>query len=176
MDRGVTPVTSFCLFNIYSYDVECLTWLVLRTTYSDESDALWPIAMEKLRRWVTQYFIHLNRLAMNKSDGSINEELGRRFIVEVFEDADSEKLKFPDLANASQDDIKSLTDVFDAWLRNAVGNVEVDPVDSPRFSDFLIIDEGSLRSLAALPDETPPLGLVTRDERRVGPPVLFVVL
>jgi len=57
--------------------------------------------MEKLRRWVTQYFIHTNRLAMNKNDCSINEELRRRFIVEGFEDTDSEKLKFHDLSKAS---------------------------------------------------------------------------
>ncbi|KAK1767499.1 hypothetical protein QBC33DRAFT_586891 [Phialemonium atrogriseum] len=135
-------------------------YTVLRTTYSDESDALWPIALEKLRRWVVQYFIYYNYLATNKNDSSVNDELGRRYIVEVLEDTDSEKLKFPDLARASQDDIKSLTHVFEAWVRNAVGNavdnVGFDPLDNLRFCDFLVIDEGSLRSLTALPDETPP--------------------
>ena len=57
--------------------------------------------MEKLRRWVTQDFIHTDRVTMNRNDCSINEELRRRFIVEVFDDTDSEKLKFPDLAKAS---------------------------------------------------------------------------
>lgn len=38
---------------------------------------------------------------MNKNDCSINEELRRRFIVEGFEDTDSEKLKFHDLSKAS---------------------------------------------------------------------------
>lgn len=96
---------------------------------------------------------------MNKSDGSVNDELGRRFIIgEV--DVDSEKLNIPDLEKASQDDIKLLTNFFDSWLRNAVGdvdgNTEFNIQDSARFCDFLVIDEGSLRSLAALPQETPP--------------------
>lgn len=125
--------------------------------------------MEKLRRWVTHYFIHTNRLIKNKPDSSVNEELARRFILEVIPgDKESEKLKLPGLSGAGQGDIKSRTGVFDAWLRNAVGSVEFAPADNPRFCDFLVIDEGSLRSLAALPDETPPLGPVTREERRVG--------
>ncbi|KFZ12468.1 hypothetical protein V502_07060 [Pseudogymnoascus sp. VKM F-4520 (FW-2644)] len=143
-------------------------YTVLRTAYSDESDTLWPIGLENLRRWVTQYFVHLNRLAANKSDGSVNDELGRRFIIEEV-DVDSEKLNVPDLGKASQDDIKALTNVFYSWLRSAVdveGNAEFNIQDSARFCDFLVIDEGSLRSLAALPKETPPLGLVSRQERR----------
>ncbi|KFY87359.1 hypothetical protein V500_07004 [Pseudogymnoascus sp. VKM F-4518 (FW-2643)] len=93
---------------------------------------------------------------------------GRRFIIEEV-DVDSEKLNVPDLGKASQDDIKALTNVFDSWLRSAVdveGNAEFNIQDSARFCDFLVIDEGSLRSLAALPKETPPLGLVSRQERR----------
>ncbi|KAL5350647.1 hypothetical protein ACLOAV_004216 [Pseudogymnoascus australis] len=110
----------------------------------------------------TQYFVHINRLVTNKSDGSINEELGRRFILEEV-DVDSEKLNISDLDKASQDDIKSLTNVFDSWLRSAVSdgenNDEFNVQHSARFHDFLVVDEGSLRSLAALPKETPPLGL-----------------
>ncbi|KFY80131.1 hypothetical protein V499_00967 [Pseudogymnoascus sp. VKM F-103] len=144
-------------------------YTVLRTTYSDESNTLWPVGLENLKRWVTQYFVHINRLATNKSDGSVNEELGRRFILEEF-DIDPEKLNIPDLNKASQDDIKALTNVFDSWLRSAVGNVEGNEEfniqHSARFCDFLVIDEVSLRSLAALPKETPPLGLVSREERR----------
>ncbi|OBT80372.1 hypothetical protein VF21_00740 [Pseudogymnoascus sp. 05NY08] len=144
-------------------------YTVLRTTYSDESNTLWPIALENLRRWVTQYFVHLNRLATNSSDSSVNEELGRRFILEEV-DVDLEKINVPDLDKASQDDIKALTNVFESWLRNAVGdvdgNAEFNIQDSARFCDFLVIDEGSLRSLAALPKETPSLELVSREERR----------
>ncbi|OBT84881.1 hypothetical protein VE02_05927 [Pseudogymnoascus sp. 03VT05] len=144
-------------------------YTVLRTTYSDESNTLRPIVLGNLRRWVTQYFVHLNRLATNKSDSSVNEELGRRFILEEV-DVDSEKINVPDLDKATQDDIKALTNVFDYWLRNAVGdvdgNAEFNIQDSARFCDFLVIDEGSLRSLAALPKETPSLELVSREERR----------
>ncbi|RYO97489.1 hypothetical protein DL765_011185 [Monosporascus sp. GIB2] len=141
-------------------------YTVLRTAYSAEADAIWATALGKLRRWVTQYFIHQNRLIHNKPDSSVNEEVARRFILEVFEDPNSEKLKLPDIAKASQDDITPLTDVFEAWVHNAVGNVDFDPADNPRFCNFLVIDEGSLRSLVALPDETPSLELVSREERR----------
>lgn len=131
--------------------------------------------MEKMKRWVTQYFIHQNRLIKYKPDASVNEELARRFILEVIEDKDSMELKLPDLARANQSDIETLTKVFETWRDNAVGNVEFDPLDNPRFCDFLVIDENALRSLAALPDNTPPLGPVTRAERRVKPPLPHLV-
>ncbi|KFY77539.1 hypothetical protein V498_09306 [Pseudogymnoascus sp. VKM F-4517 (FW-2822)] len=90
-------------------------YTILRTIYSDESNKLWPV-------------------------GSVNEELGRRFILEEV-DVDSEKLNIPDLDKASQDDIKALTNVFDSWLRSAVGDVENNDVfnvqHSARFHDFL---------------------------------------
>ncbi|KAK1573295.1 uncharacterized protein LY79DRAFT_568788 [Colletotrichum navitas] len=38
----------------------------------------------------------------------------------------------------------------------------------PRFCKFLIIDEGSLRSLAALPEKPLHVVLETREERLVG--------
>ncbi|RYP68288.1 hypothetical protein DL771_006790 [Monosporascus sp. 5C6A] len=77
-----------------------------------------------------------------------------------------EKLTLHDLVKANQDDIKSLTNVFESWIQIAVGKVDFDPADNPRFCNFLIIDEGSLRPLVALPDETPSLELVPREERR----------
>ncbi|KFY50326.1 hypothetical protein V496_09401 [Pseudogymnoascus sp. VKM F-4515 (FW-2607)] len=112
---------------------------------------------------------YTNHLVSNKSDGSTSEELGRRFILEEV-DVDSEKLNISDLDKASQDDIKALTNVFDSWLRSAVGDVENNDVfnvqHSARFHDLLVIDEGSLCSLTALPMETPPLGLVSREGGR----------
>ncbi|RYP89407.1 hypothetical protein DL769_000058 [Monosporascus sp. CRB-8-3] len=84
-----------------------------------------------------QYFILENRLINKKPDSSVNEELGRRFILE-------------------------------AWVHIAIGKVDFDPADNPRLCNSLVIDEGSLRSLVALPDETPSLELVSREERRVG--------
>lgn len=92
---------------------------------------------------------------------------GHRFILE---ECNIDKLNIPNLDKASQDDIKALTKVFDSWLYSAVGHVdeEFNIQHSARFCDFLIIDEVSLRSLAALPKETPPLGLVSREERRVS--------
>ncbi|KAK1537954.1 SCP-like extracellular protein [Colletotrichum paranaense] len=141
-------------------------YTVLRTTYSQESNTLWPIAMDKLNRWVTQYFIHANRLVMNKPDGEVNEELARRFILEVVEDKESEKLKVPDLSIASQETVQTLTQVFEEWRRGAIGDISSGLGESPRFCDFLVIDEASVRSLAALPDDLPSTELVPRAERR----------
>lgn len=42
-----------------------LTLPVLRTTYSEESDRLWPIAMAKLRLWVVDYFIYSGCIIYN---------------------------------------------------------------------------------------------------------------
>lgn len=141
-------------------------YTVLRTTYSDESDRLWPIALARLRHWVADYFIHYLRLMANKPDMTVNNELGRRFVLEVVESKELEALQLPDLAKATQDDIKSLTGIFDAWLLRAVGDDLARPNCNPRFVDFIVVDEDSLRSLAALPEETIPLGPVTRQERR----------
>ncbi|ETS85605.1 hypothetical protein PFICI_03630 [Pestalotiopsis fici W106-1] len=155
-------------------------YTVLRTIYSDESDRLWPIALAKLRLWVTKYFIHYGRLTENKPDGTVNFELGRRFVLEVVESKELEALQLPDLAKANQNDIKSLTGIFDAWLRQAVKTDEVQFNRNPRFVDFLIIDEGSLRSLAALPEETIPLAPISMQERRArttvyGRPYLWLI-
>ena len=84
---------------------------MLRTTNSNGSNTLWLVGLENLKRWVTQYSVHLNRLATNKSDGPVNEELESRFILQDV-DVDTEKLDIPDLDKASQDDIKTLTKVF----------------------------------------------------------------
>ncbi|KFY19610.1 hypothetical protein V493_07891 [Pseudogymnoascus sp. VKM F-4281 (FW-2241)] len=88
-----------------------------------------------------------------KSDGSVNDydEHRRRSILEKV-DVDSKKLNIPDLDKASQDDTKAVTNGFDSWLHNVVGevgNAEFKVQGSARFSKFFIIDEGSLQSLAA---------------------------
>lgn len=142
---------------------------VLRTAYSEEADALWPTAMDRLTRWVAEYFVHENRLATGKSDGSVNAEVGRRFVLDVVEASENAApvlKEHPDLSRAGQEDINALTAVFTAWVQQAVGEADVNPAYNARFSDFLVIDEASLRSLAALPAETPSLEPVSRVERR----------
>jgi hypothetical protein len=145
-----------------------LTLPVLRTTYSEESDRLWPIAMAKLRLWVVDYFIYSGCIRNNKPDMTVNTELGRRFVLEVVESKELEALKLADLAKATQDDIESLTGIFDAWLVQAVKDDDVNLNCNPRFTDFLIVDEDALRSLAALPEETIPLVHVSTKERMVS--------
>ncbi|KAI8166565.1 hypothetical protein KHU50_006766 [Colletotrichum sp. SAR 10_65] len=88
--------------------------------------------------------------------------MARRFAVDVVEDQGgySKALRhYPDLVGASQQDIKSLVEIFETWRGNTLGNVDMETNNryNPRFCDFLVIDEGSLRSLAALPEETPHL-------------------
>ncbi|KAI8253298.1 hypothetical protein K4K58_007254 [Colletotrichum sp. SAR11_239] len=143
-------------------------YTVLRVVYTQESDVLWSIALQKLNRWITQYFIHGNRLIKNKPNGEINEELARRFVLEPVENQTLEDLKLLNLSeDTSQRDMQSLTQVFEDWRKKAVGeNADLDPRDNTRFCDFLVIDEASLRTLAALPEETPSLEMVSRSERR----------
>ncbi|KAI8181095.1 hypothetical protein K4K51_002089 [Colletotrichum sp. SAR 10_75] len=88
--------------------------------------------------------------------------MARRFAVDVVEDQSeySNALRqYPNLTGASQQDIKSLVEIFETWRSNTLGDVDMETNSrySPRFCDFLVIDEGSLCSLAALPDKTPHL-------------------
>lgn len=139
--------------------------------------------MANLARWTAQYFVHTKRLANNKPDGSVNEELGRRLVLEVLDDAKAvsalKGLSLPaDLAPAksglassssSQEYFEKLTRLFDGWVHQTVGSDRDDNAMNPRFYDFLVIDDGALRSLAALPDEIPsPDPAVPREEREVG--------
>ncbi|KAF3025527.1 hypothetical protein E8E14_009203 [Neopestalotiopsis sp. 37M] len=140
-------------------------YTVLRTTYSEESDRLWPIAMAKLRLWVVDYFIYSGCIIYNKPDMTVNTELGRRFVLEVVENEELEALKLADLSKATRDDIESLTGIFDAWLVQTVKDDDVNLNCNPRFTDFLVVDENALRSLAALPEETIPLVHVSIKER-----------
>ena len=157
--------------------------LVVRTAYSDESNALWPTAMANLTRWVAQYFVHTNRLYTGKLDGSVNEELGRRLVIEVLDDAEVvsaiKSLHLPaDLAAAktspsgsgsSQEHFEALTRLFNDWVHQTIGPDQEDDLTGPRFCDFLVVDEGALRSLAALPSEIPmPDPTIFREQGVVG--------
>lgn len=124
--------------------------------------------MDKLNRWVSQYFIHIGRLIKENPDGTVNEELGRRFICEVIEGRELEELHLVDLSKASQDSIKSLVGIFEAWVLKVAGTTDFYFHQNPRLSDFLVIDEGALRSLVALPDKVLPAELLPRAERRVS--------
>ncbi|KAK4118722.1 hypothetical protein N657DRAFT_659464 [Parathielavia appendiculata] len=120
-----------------TYGLGSWGYTVLRTASSDEADALWPMAMEKLKRWATRYFVHYTRFIDGKPDPSANEDIASRFALDVLDDvytvAEIQALNLPrDLSQASQEDI--------------------------RLCDFLVI-EGTLRSLARLLDETPPLDI-----------------
>ncbi|KAK8029709.1 hypothetical protein PG993_011000 [Apiospora rasikravindrae] len=99
-------------------------YTILRTVYTPESDELLPSVLAKLERWMAQYHLHINRFPFwgelgeaehkKMSNGSINDELGRRFRIELVQD--EKKLNLPRLQHASQQDICSLCDVFDAWV------------------------------------------------------------
>ncbi|KAK8119696.1 ankyrin repeat-containing domain protein [Apiospora kogelbergensis] len=131
-----------------------------------KSDDMFPAAIAKLDVWMRKYHLHIHRFPMwgekgeaqhqKKANGSINDELGRRFRVELLEDKD--RLDLPHLNRAAHDDICFLCDVFDTW----VARVGQDPPlaetsISPRFCDCLVVDDEALRSLAALPEDPPQL-------------------
>ncbi|TPX10952.1 uncharacterized protein E0L32_008158 [Thyridium curvatum] len=150
-----------------TYGAHSWGYTVLRTIYSEESNELWPVALAKLERWVTQYFVHETRLAVPRfTDGSVNEEMGRRFVLETLQDPQSEPLQIPDMSKASRAEILALADVFDAWYYDVVGGNQDARRFNPRFWDFLVIDEAALRSLVKLPDELPPTDPAPREERR----------
>ncbi|KAK8036729.1 hypothetical protein PG994_015226 [Apiospora phragmitis] len=142
-------------------------YAILRTVYTPESNDLFPAAIAKLEVWMRKYHLHINRFPMwgeigeakhrNKANGSINDELGRRFRVELLEDKD--RMDLPHLNRASHDDIGSLCDVFDTWVASVGQDHPRDETTSisPRFCDCLVVDEEALRSLAALSEDPPQL-------------------
>ena len=61
--------------------------------------------------------------------------------------------------------------MFERWVRKTIGGERGDDTGDPRFLDFLVVDEGALRSLAALPGEIPmPDPTLPRAEREVSFP------
>ncbi|KZL82027.1 hypothetical protein CI238_06091, partial [Colletotrichum incanum] len=116
-----------------------------------------------LNRWVMEYPLHLARPFICKTDSSVNEEMVLHFVLDVVEDLEADPVavkKLPDLAGANPDDIKLLVWASEKWRRNTFGDVDMasNTHYKPRFSDLLVIDEGSLRPLAALPEQTPHVG------------------
>jgi hypothetical protein len=127
--------------------------------------------MDKLHRWVTQYLIHYNRIANEETDRRVWDEFGRRLALDVV-DVDPEKTKLPDdLVHATDDDIKALDAVFEEWLCQTIGTEMAAKFErryQPRFCDFLVVDEMSLRSLADLPGEVLSAEIVPLQQRLVS--------
>jgi hypothetical protein len=90
-----------------------------------------------------------------KVDGSANEEVGRRLCFELVEDKDDPRLQLQRLSEAKQENIHSLVEVFTEWVASVGESLENPP--SPRFCDFLVLDQESLDALLRMPDTTPPL-------------------
>ncbi|EQB44207.1 hypothetical protein CGLO_17069 [Colletotrichum gloeosporioides Cg-14] len=100
-----------------------------------------------MKRWITQYLVYIDYLRSNKSDASVTRDIARRFAVDVVEDQGgcSKALRhYPNLTGASQQDIKSLVEIFETWRGNTLGDVDMETNSryNPRFCDFLVIDEG----------------------------------
>lgn len=126
-------------------------------------------------------------MAKGLPDRRVCDELGRRFALDV---VDVTLADLPDdlARGATQEHVRALGAVFEEWLCRACapggggggGEGEESPAAAaetaarfqrkynPRFCDFLVVDEGSLRSLAELPDETPSVELVGLRERLVS--------
>ena len=127
-------------------------YTVLRTVYTPESDVLFPIAMERLKRLV-HYWCHYNRFPAygafcerERIDYTEpNDQLARRFFLDVVEDREG-------LAHL---DHKGSADYFRRWLTGI--DTSGAPHCEPRFSSYLVVDAESLASLAKIPDELPPL-------------------
>ncbi|KAK4150554.1 hypothetical protein C8A00DRAFT_36859 [Chaetomidium leptoderma] len=159
------------------------TWgyTVLRTAQSPTANDLWPSALAKLHRWISKYLIHYERLGNDLADGRVWDELGRRFALDVDVTQPTLADLPDDLARATHEHVRALDAVFEDWVcRCALGGGAEGPAAAPaaaetaarfqrrynpRFCDFLVVDEGALRSLAELPDETPSVESVGLRER-----------
>ncbi|KAK4034660.1 hypothetical protein C8A01DRAFT_18573 [Parachaetomium inaequale] len=156
-------------------------WTILRTVYDKESDALFPAAIEKLRRWVVGYWIHYGRFcgfgepdiarAEKKADGSVNDALGERLRFEVLEDR--ERLNMPDLGKTTAEDIQTLCNRFHKWVASVGEDPDTRPPADPRLVNFVVVDAESLRALASVPENVLPHGVAAdREEfirRRYSP-------
>ncbi|KAH6871194.1 hypothetical protein B0T10DRAFT_500725, partial [Thelonectria olida] len=148
------------------------TWgyTIFRTVFTEESGGQFPIAMEKMQKWVTQYYLHHNRfrkwgekgLENEKPDGSVNDELARRFRVELIEDRE---LDIPLLKNATPGDLGRLCDVFHRWVVSVGGDPDCrNSATNPRMQLFLAIDSECLEELANMTDELLPLNTAPTHE------------
>lgn len=146
---------------------------VFRTVFTEESDRQFPIAMEKMQKWVTQYYLHYNRfcswgekgLRSEKTDGSVNDEIARRFRVELIED---KELDIPVLQNATPGDVERLCDRFRRWVLSVGGDPECrDSNTNPQMQLFLAIDSERLEELANMSDELLPLNTAPTHEEYV---------
>ncbi|KAK7413366.1 hypothetical protein QQX98_007743 [Neonectria punicea] len=118
------------------------TWgyTVFRTVYTEESDRLFPIAVEKLQKWLTQYHFHSRRFplwgergeARQKTNGSVNVEVARRFRMEIIED---KTLDMTNLRNATTEDIKLLCSQFCSWVTSVGGDPECDDCSTNPLSE-----------------------------------------
>jgi hypothetical protein len=129
--------------------------------------------MEKMQKWVTQYYLHYNRFCRwgergfenEKTDGRSNDELARRFRIELIED---KELDIPDLQNATPENIERLCDRFRRWVVSVGGDPEYrDSATDPRMQLFLAIDSECLEELANMTDELLPLNTAPTHEEWV---------
>ncbi|KAK3899426.1 hypothetical protein C8A05DRAFT_18140 [Staphylotrichum tortipilum] len=148
---------------------------VLRTVYTPESDVLFPLAMERLRR-VVQYWCHYTRFPgigasceeWKVVDGSWNDEVFRRFWLDVVEDR--EGLGGLDSGSGGDEGERfgALAEYFRRWCEGVDTQSDTGDVrdKDPRFTSCLVVDGESLAALAQIPEEVPPLRCVaTREEK-----------
>jgi hypothetical protein len=119
---------------------------------------VFPEAISKLKQFV-HYRLHSDRFPWFGAKGErdketnpiYNDELWRRFHLDILEDADGMSADSDDpFLNRTQ-----LCNYFKKWVASKGGDPE--EYGNPRFWDCLVINEESMKSLLALPDETPPL-------------------
>ncbi|KAL2193944.1 hypothetical protein P885DRAFT_63492 [Corynascus similis CBS 632.67] len=142
-------------------------YTILRTVYTPESDALFPVAMERLKRLV-HYWCHYTRFPAfgalceewRVDYAELNEELFRRCFLDVVEDREG----LAHLDSGGPDRFIALADYFRQWVAGI--NTGPRPDKEPRFSSCLVIDSESLASLMESDNELPPLQCAaTRKEK-----------
>ncbi|KAK4112963.1 hypothetical protein N656DRAFT_797517 [Canariomyces notabilis] len=136
-------------------------YTILRTAYGPGSDALFAVALDRLKSYV-HWWCHDGRFhaygALCERErvdfDEPNEELFRRFYVEVIEDR--EGLAHLDGGGTTGDArFMALGEYFRRWVAGVETGVQ--PEENPRFCTCLVLDSESAASLAALPEKPPPL-------------------
>ena len=181
--RNPPPKDSTACFNLRQLDRYLIVprghahgswgYTVLRTAYTPESDALFPIALARLESYI-HWWCYFGRFPAHHGtppslcDGSCgvsaepNDEVYRRLYLDVVEDRDGLAYLDGDGDSSAEDRFTALAAYFRQWVAGV--DTGLYPEDNPRYVVCVVLDSESIASLARLPEELPPLRCVAGKE------------
>lgn len=131
-------------------------YTILRTTYTPESDALFPVALGRLTSYI-QWWCRYLRFCEESGVGfaDTNEEVCRRLYFDVVDDRDGLAHLDSNGDSSAEDRFAALGAYFNSWAAGV--DTGEDPENNPRYCVCLVLDSESMASLVRLPEELPPL-------------------